>query len=53
LGLALGTSGCGKPPTRVSVGNAEQILHYGNRTDPQELDPHIVQGVPSITSCSL
>ena len=46
LGLALGTPGCGKPPTRVSVGNAEQILHYGNRTDPQELDPHIVQGVP-------
>lgn len=37
---------CGKPPTRVSAGNAQQVLHYGNRTDPQELDPHIVQGVP-------
>jgi len=39
-------AGCGKPPTRVSTGDAEQVLHYGNRSDPQELDPHIVQGVP-------
>jgi len=39
-------AGCGKPPTRVSVGNQEQILHKGNKSDPQELDPHIVQGVP-------
>jgi len=39
-------AGCGKPPTRVSVGNQEQILHKGNKSDPQELDPHIVQRVP-------
>ncbi len=38
--------GCTKPPTRVSVGNQEQVLHKGNKSDPQELDPHIVQGVP-------
>src|SRR2546427_13285600 len=44
-GLVL-TAGCSKPPTRVSVGNQEQILHKGDGSDPQELDPHIVQGVP-------
>src|ERR1700694_5308350 len=44
-GLLL-VAGCSKPPTRVSVGNQEQILHKGNSSDPQELDPHIVQGVP-------
>jgi len=43
-GLVL-VAGCSKPPTRVSVGNQEQILHKGNGSDPQELDPHIVQGV--------
>jgi oligopeptide transport system substrate-binding protein len=43
--LAL-AAGCGRPPTRVSVGDAEQVLHKGNKSDPQELDPHIVQGVP-------
>ena len=46
LGLALAAAGCGKPPTRVSVGDVEQVLHRGNASDPQELDPHIVQGVP-------
>ena len=46
LGLVLGAGGCGKPPTRVSVGDVEQVLHRGNASDPQELDPHIVQGVP-------
>ena len=39
-------AGCGKPPTRVSAGNFAQVLHFGNKSDPQELDPHIVQGVP-------
>jgi len=45
-GLAL-AAGCSKPPTRVSVGNQEQILHKGNGSDPQELDPHIVQACRS------
>src|SRR5260370_826078 len=39
-------AGCSKPPTRVGEGNRLQILHKGNKSDPQELDPHIVQGVP-------
>ena len=37
-------AGCGKPESRVDVGNREQILHIGNKAEPQELDPHIVEG---------
>jgi oligopeptide transport system substrate-binding protein len=43
LGMMIG--GCGRPESRVDVGNREQILHLGNRSEPQELDPHIVEGV--------
>src|SRR5438034_9925200 len=43
-GLVL-VAGCSKPPTRVGEGDRLQILHMGNKSDPQELDPHIVQGV--------
>ncbi|MDQ6632269.1 MAG: peptide ABC transporter substrate-binding protein [Verrucomicrobiota bacterium] len=44
--IALCGSGCGKRPTRVEHGNREQILHYGNGAEVQDLDPHIVTGVP-------
>ncbi len=36
--------GCSKPESRVEIGNREQILHLGNKSEPQELDPHIVEG---------
>ncbi|MEX2367057.1 MAG: peptide ABC transporter substrate-binding protein [Pseudohongiellaceae bacterium] len=32
--------------TRVEQGNQQGILHLGNGTEPQGLDPHIVTGVP-------
>ena len=38
-------SGCGKRETRVEVANREQILLYGNKAEPQDLDPHVVEGV--------
>jgi oligopeptide transport system substrate-binding protein len=43
-GLVL--SGCGQRETRVEHGIREQILHYGNGTEPQDLDPQVVTGVP-------
>lgn len=43
-GLAL--AGCGGRETRVEDGDREQVLHWGNGTEPQELDPHIVTGIP-------
>ena len=36
----------GVEDTRVDQGNREGILHMGNGTEPQGLDPHIVTGVP-------
>ena len=30
----------------VVQGNREGILHYGNGSEPQGLDPHVVTGVP-------
>lgn len=46
LSCALALSACGGGETRVEAGNREQILHWGNGAEPQELDPHIVTGVP-------
>ena len=39
-------SACGNNESNVVSGDREQILHWGNGTEPQELDPHIVTGVP-------
>ncbi len=37
---------CGSGESRVAPGNREGILHYGNGTEPQGLDPHVVTGIP-------
>jgi ABC-type oligopeptide transport system, periplasmic component len=37
---------CSRRETRVEIGIREQILHVGNGTDPQDLDPHITTGEP-------
>ncbi|WP_019530981.1 peptide ABC transporter substrate-binding protein [Dasania marina] len=44
--MFLGLSACGGGESNVSKGNREGILHFGNGTEPQELDPHVVTGVP-------
>lgn len=47
LVAAFGISSCTKNKnTPVSEGNKNQVLHLGNGTEPQDLDPHIVTGVP-------
>src|ERR1700722_8123709 len=38
-------SGCGKRETLVEAGDRTQVLHIGNGTEPQDLDPDIVTGV--------
>ncbi len=43
--LALLFQGCDLGPTNDEQGNREQVLHLGNGTEPQDLDPHIVTGV--------
>lgn len=37
---------CTGKKTAVELGNEQQILHRGNATEPEDLDPHIVAGVP-------
>jgi len=38
--------GCSSSLTPVDDGLEKQIFHYGNGSEPQGLDPHIVTGVP-------
>jgi oligopeptide transport system substrate-binding protein len=45
LGAAL-LAGCARRETPVSHGLRHQILHIGNGNEPQDLDPHVVSGVP-------
>ena len=37
---------CSPSISPVDDGLEKQILHFGNGTEPQGLDPHIVTGVP-------
>lgn len=46
ISLFLVACGGGDNLTRVESGNQEGVLHFGNGTEPQGLDPHIVTGVP-------
>ncbi len=39
-------SGCDLGPSNVESGTRNQILHLGNGTEPKDLDPHSVTGVP-------
>ena len=44
--LSLLLAGCFSGESRVESGNREGVLHWGNATEPQSLDPHIATGVP-------
>jgi oligopeptide transport system substrate-binding protein len=46
LAMLLSACGGGDNLSRVDAGNQEGVLHLGNGTEPQGLDPHIVTGVP-------
>ena len=39
-------NGCSSGESNVERGQREQTLHYGNGSEPQGLDPHVVTGVP-------
>jgi len=36
---------CSKKQTPVEKGIEDQVLHFGNQVEPEDLDPHIVTGV--------
>jgi oligopeptide transport system substrate-binding protein len=45
LGL-LALMACSDGSNRVTQGDRDGILHFGNATEPQAIDPHITTGVP-------
>ena len=45
IGAMFLLGGCDLGPTNVEQGRVDQVLHLGNGTEPQDLDPHIVTGV--------
>lgn len=44
--VGLLVTGCTGGERRVEQGNATGVLHAGNGTEPQGIDPHITTGVP-------
>lgn len=44
--LVLLLAACGGGESNVVIGNRDGILHFGNGSEPQGLDPHVVTGVP-------
>ena len=38
--------GCGESTSKVEKALKDQILYFGNGTEPKDLDPHTVTGVP-------
>ncbi|MCB1678050.1 MAG: peptide ABC transporter substrate-binding protein [Halioglobus sp.] len=46
VAIALLLSACGTGESNVVSGNRDGILHYGNGSEPQGLDPHVVTGIP-------
>ncbi|PIE39502.1 MAG: peptide ABC transporter substrate-binding protein [Gammaproteobacteria bacterium] len=46
LGLACFLAACSGGESNVESGNREGIFYYGNGSEPQGLDPHVVTGVP-------
>jgi oligopeptide transport system substrate-binding protein len=39
---------CGQGESNVAKGNREGVLHFGNGTEPQSLDPHVMSGSPEV-----
>ena len=46
LAITVLLSACSGGESNVVQGNREGILHFGNGTEPQGLDPHVVTGLP-------
>ncbi len=44
--LLTALNACTGGESNVTAGNRDGILHYGNGSEPQGLDPHVVTGVP-------
>ena len=43
--LLLGLAACAKRETAVATGTRDQVLHWGNLSEPTDLDPHIITSI--------
>jgi oligopeptide transport system substrate-binding protein len=43
--LSLGLSACSKHETAVTSGTRNQVLHWGNLSEPTDLDPHVITSI--------
>ena len=39
---------CDQGEGNVAAGNRDGVLHFGNATEPQTLDPHVMSGLPEV-----
>lgn len=46
VAAVVSVAGCGARETRAGKASVEGVLLVGNGAEPQELDPHLVSGVP-------
>ncbi|MEP5569120.1 MAG: peptide ABC transporter substrate-binding protein [Halioglobus sp.] len=46
--LVLTVAACSQRESNVASGNRQGVLHYGNGTEPQALDPHVMTGAPDV-----
>ena len=44
--ICLLLAACSGGERRIDQGDAENVLHFGNGTEPQAIDPHITTGIP-------
>ena len=40
---------CSSSDSKVDLALEDQILYFGNGTEPKDLDPHTVTGVPELS----
>ncbi|MEM8562997.1 MAG: peptide ABC transporter substrate-binding protein, partial [Pseudomonadota bacterium] len=46
--LILSSGGCVRGEPNVLAGNRDGIFYFGNSTEPQSLDPHVMSGQPEV-----
>jgi len=53
LGLMMASLlACSQGEPNVTVGNRTGVMHFGNSTEPQSIDPHVMSGSPEVNIAS-
>jgi oligopeptide transport system substrate-binding protein len=50
LSVFLAAAGCARHETLVESGNRDQVLHFGNKDEPSDMDPQISTASPLTSS---